>query len=208
MIWHANHHPRCRAPRSTHSNLLPSPRRRAPRRRSCHLAAFVLGHARLGATSCNETAIQRVLPMAARTHKFECRERRRETSQDGGLRRVTPLRTCSPQRQQPPRRVSRPRASANRPASSAARFATNFATRNALAEAPRLAHRSAAVRIGIGTPRATPSATDKRAGRRGGSCAGGLAAGQIGARRAAVRERILFWAGYGARSSFLRAGRA
>ena len=36
----------------------------------------------------------------------------------------------------------------------------------------------------------------------------GLAAGRNGARRAAVWERVLFWAGYGARSSFLRAGRA
>ena len=126
----------------------------------------------------NETAIQRVLPMAARhAHEFECGERRRGTSQDRGLRRGAAFGTCWPRRQHPLRRVLRPRATADRAASSAAGVATNFATRDALAEAPRLAHRNAALRSGTFTPRTAPSATDKRAGRRRRSWDGGLGGG-------------------------------
>ena len=81
----------------------------------------------------NSTAIQRVLPMAARrAHKSECGERRRGASRDGGLRRGVARGTCRSQRQQPPRRVSRPRAPANRALGSAAGVATNFAIRSTM----------------------------------------------------------------------------
>ena len=114
----------------------------------------------------NSTAIQRVLPMAARrAHKSECGERRRGASRDGGLRRSVARGTCRSQRQQPPRRVSRPRAPANRALGSAAGVATNFATREALAEAPRPADRAVAVRSATGMPRTAPSATGTRVGR-------------------------------------------
>ena len=67
----------------------------------------------------NSTAIQRVLPMSARrAHKSECGERRRITSQDGGLRRGVARGTCRSQRQQP-LRVSRRRTPANRALGSA-----------------------------------------------------------------------------------------
>ena len=43
----------------------------------------------------NSTAIQRVLPMAARrAHKSECGERRRGSSRDDGLRRGVARGTC------------------------------------------------------------------------------------------------------------------
>ena len=114
----------------------------------------------------NSTAIQRVLPMATRrAHKSECGERRRGASRDGGLRRSVARVTCRSQRQQPPRRVSRPRAPANRALCSAAGVATNFATRDALAEAPRPADRAVAVRSATGTPRSARSATGTRVGR-------------------------------------------
>ena len=112
----------------------------------------------------NSTAIQRVLPMAARrAHKSECGERRRGASRDGGLRRGVARGTRQSQRQQPPRRVSRPRAPANRALGSAAGVATNFATREALAEAPRPADRAVAVRSATEMFRTAPSATDTRA---------------------------------------------
>ena len=114
----------------------------------------------------NSTAIQRVLPMAARAHKSECGERRRGASRDPSLRRGVARGTCQLQHQQPPCRASRPHAPANRALGSAAGVARNFATRDALAEAPRPANRAVAVRSASSTPRAAPSATDTRAARR------------------------------------------
>ena len=106
----------------------------------------------------NSTAIQRVLPMAARrAHKSERGERRRGASRDGGLRRGVARRTCRSQRQQPPRRVSRARAGGKGAASPAAGIAPKFATRDALAKAPRVADRSAAVRVGTGRIGARPA---------------------------------------------------
>ena len=115
----------------------------------------------------NSTAIQRVLPMAARrAHKSECGERRRGASRDGGLRRNVARGTRRSQRQQSPCQASRPRAPANRALAPAAGVATDFATREALAEAPRPANRAVASRSAAGTLRTAPSATDTRAARR------------------------------------------
>ena len=76
----------------------------------------------------NSTAIQRVLPMAARrAHKSECGERRRGASRDGGLRRGVARGTCRSQRQQPPCQVSRPRAGGT--ARSAPRWASREISR-------------------------------------------------------------------------------
>ena len=152
----------------------------------------------------NETAIQRVLPMAARhAHEFECGERRRGTSQDGGLRRGAALGTCWPQRQQPPREPrdpARPRTALRAPRRAARRISRR-GTRSQRRHGWRIVARrsgAALARLEPRLPQRTSAARRRRSG---------LAAAQIGSRRGVASSGVV-WARYGARSSFLRAGRA
>ena len=186
-----------------------SSRRRAPRRRSCHLAAVVLGHARLGATSATRpksSAFCRwphgtLTNLSAESGGVERRKGRRFEAWCRARHLLTPTPATST-----PRRVSGPRSSANRAASSAARITTNFATRNALAEAPRLAHRSAAFRSGFGTPRTAPTQRTSEP-----DAGGAHVAGSARAKSANDAGRCgsgCFFGSDGARSWFLCAERA